>query len=192
MLTFLLHFVIYPYRMLTDVLWKVWCHSREVDSPKCPGGLELCGDGVGQGPHSEVLPPLQAVPDREEEMEVDIKTYPEDIEMEEEETGEEEMEVDIKTYPEDIEMEEEETGEEEMEVDIKTYAEDIEMEEEETGEEEMEVGVDVEEEMEVDVDLEEEMEVDADEEEEMEVEMEEYIEAMDIDEKDEEEALILA
>ncbi|CAN8205980.1 unnamed protein product [Coccothraustes coccothraustes] len=146
MLTFLLHFVIYPYRMLTDVLWKVWCHSREVDSPKCPGGLELCGDGVGQGPHSEVLPPLQAVPDREEEMEVDIKTY----------------------------------------------AEDIEMEEEETGEEEMEVGVDVEEEMEVDVDLEEEMEVDADEEEEMEVEMEEYIEAMDIDEKDEEEALILA
>ncbi|CAN8206004.1 unnamed protein product [Coccothraustes coccothraustes] len=57
---------------------------------------------------------------------------------------------------------------------------------------EMEMGVDVEEEMEVDVDLEEEMEVDADEEEEMEVEMEEYIEAMDIDEKDEEEALILA
>ena len=106
------------------LLMKVQCHSMGVDTPKCLGGLELCGDGVGQGPCFEVLLSLQAVTEREEDMEIDVEE-----------------------------------------------------------EEKMEIDVDEDEEMEIDV--QEEME------EEMEIETEDYVEKMEIDEKDEEEAMVL-
>lgn len=50
---------------------------------------------MGQGPHSEVLLPMQAVTDREEDMEV-----------EGEETGGEEMEVDVEERVEDMDTDE--------------------------------------------------------------------------------------
>lgn len=135
----------------------------ELDTPRCLGGLELYGDGVGKALHSEVLLSLQAVADTEEKMEAAKQIDAKNRKVKREKTGEEEMEVDIQIdADEDMEVDREETGEEEMEVDVK---------------EEME------EKMEVDVNVENE--------EKMEAEMEEYIEHMDIDEKDEEEAMVL-
>ncbi|RMC02407.1 hypothetical protein DUI87_21577 [Hirundo rustica rustica] len=96
------------------------------------GGLQICVDDMGQEAHSEVLPPLQAVTDREEEMEVDVEEErDEEMEVDGEENAEEEMEVDM-----------EDDKEEAMEMDIEIDPqEDMGVDGEEAGDEEMEVDV---------------------------------------------------
>ncbi|RMC07287.1 hypothetical protein DUI87_16745 [Hirundo rustica rustica] len=133
-------------------------------------GLQLCADGVGPGAHSEVLPPLQAVTEREEEeMEVDgEEKKDEEMEVDLQIDPEEDMEVDGGEHGEEMEVDVEEEREEEMEVDVEEEREEeMEVDVEEEREEEMEVDVEEEREEEMEVDVEEERE------EEMEVDVEE-------------------
>ncbi|XP_005057142.1 PREDICTED: uncharacterized protein LOC101806841 [Ficedula albicollis] len=119
---------IHPCRMSVFVPMKVQCHSMEV-------GWSSVGDGVGQGPHSEVWLPVQAATDTEE-MEVDIKIDVEENIEADVDNGEEEMEVELELGVEEMEEEmyegmdvDVEEMEEEMEVEMEDYAEDMEVDE---------------------------------------------------------------